>query len=350
MKGVRGGLYPTPTAMNAMRMDRALLRRAISRHGFTLVELLVVIAIIALLIALLMPAVQSAREAARRIQCANNLKQLGLALQTYHQSNGNFPAGSVSQDVANNLGFDPWDDARAASGAGLKGTSWMLAVLPQIEQTGIFNQWNFDTNVLGNAAIAQLNIAGFYCPSRRAGLQTGDSNRMISSTWTGGGTDYGGCAGGGNLFRNTVPHPWSAGTQPDNWHRTLRLGAFRPNQSVTVASMVDGTSNVILVGELQRLTVKNPIPDRASQDGWAVGGMATVFTTNDQELDCNTPPCRQTGGMNNFFFENPGSDHVGGATFGMADGSTHFISENVDSILLRNLGCMKSGEIKALPN
>jgi prepilin-type N-terminal cleavage/methylation domain-containing protein len=337
--------------MNATRMHRASPSRASSRHGFTLVELLVVIAIIALLIALLMPAVQSAREAARRIQCGNNLKQLGLALQSYHQANEKFPAGSVSQDVPNGLGFGPWDDARAASGAGLQGTSWMLSILPQMEQSAIFNQWNFNTNVLGNAALAQQNIAGFYCPSRRAGLQTGDSNRMISASFTGGGTDYGGCAGGGNLFVNSPTHAWSAnGSGADNWNRTLRSGAFRPNQSVTVASMTDGTSNVMLVGELQRLTVQNPIPDRASQDGWAVGGMATVFTTNDKELSCGTPPCRQTGGMNNFFFENPGSEHFGGATFGMADGSTHFISENVDSVLLRNLGCMKSGEIKSLPN
>jgi type II secretory pathway pseudopilin PulG len=314
------------------------------------VELLVVIAIIALLIALLMPAVQSAREAARRIQCGNNLKQLGLALQSYHQANEKFPAGSVSQDVANGLGFSPWEDAQAASGAGLQGTSWMLAVLPQMEQSGIFNQWNFNTNVLGNAALAQQNIPGFYCPSRRAGLQSGESNRMINSAWTGGGTDYGGCAGGGNLFVNSVPHAWSANSSgADNWHRSLRAGAFRPNQPVEIGSMRDGTSNVILVGELQRLTVRNPIPDRASQDGWAVGGMATVFATNDKELSCSSN-CRQTGGMNNFFFENPGSEHFGGATFGMADGSTHFLSENIDSILLRNLGCMKSGEIKGLPN
>jgi prepilin-type N-terminal cleavage/methylation domain-containing protein len=318
------------------------------RAAFTLVELLVVIAIIALLIAILLPSIQSARESARRIQCANNVKQLGMALLNYHQANGNFPVGSVSQDVAN-WGFSPWDDAQAASGAGLQGTSWMLAILPQIEQTPLYNQWNFSTNVLGNAVSAQQNIAGFYCPSRRSGLRPGDSNRLINAAWTGGGTDYGGCAGGGNLFVNTVPHAWSANTNgSDNWNQNLRAGAFRPNQRVAIANMLDGTSNTILVGELQRLTVTNPIPDRASQDGWAVGGMATLFSTNDKELSCSSN-CRQTGGMNNFFFENPGSDHSGGATLGMADGSTHFISENVDSILLRLLGCMKSGEDKSVP-
>jgi prepilin-type N-terminal cleavage/methylation domain-containing protein len=329
--------------MNATRMHRALLRRAIARHGFTLVELLVVIAIIGLLIALLMPAVQSARESARRIQCANNLKQLGLALQTYHQANEKFPAGSVS-GVDGSGRYIPWTDASASSGIGLRGTSWMLAVLPQMEQTGIFNQWNFETNVLGNAALAQYNIPGFYCPSRRAGLRSGDNDRMISTTWAGGGTDYGGCAGGGNLAVNTSPHPWAVESTGDSWGSKTRQGAFRPNEEVSVASMRDGTTNTFLVGELQRLTAGSPIPYRTSQDGWAVGGMATVFTTNDDEGGVY-----QTGGMNNYFFESPGSEHLGGATFGMADGSTHFLSENMDSILFRNLGCMKSGEIKALP-
>jgi prepilin-type N-terminal cleavage/methylation domain-containing protein len=315
--------------------------------AFTLVELLVVIAIIALLVSLLIPGVQGAREAARRIQCANNLKQLGLALQAYHSSNGAFPPGCVTTEATS---YRPWEDAGEASGAGLHGTSWMLMVLPQLEQSPLFNQWNFDTNVRGNAVLAQQNIAGFYCPSRRVGLRTGDSNRMIDSTWTGGGADYGGCAGGGNFLVNSLPHAWASTNTPgsDTWYKSARLGAFRPNQGVGAASMTDGTTNTILVGELQRLTIKNPIPDRASQDGWAVGGMATLFTTNDKELSCSSN-CRQTGGMNNFFIESPGSEHPGGATLGMADGSTHFISENVDSILLRNLGCMKSGQIKSLP-
>lgn len=325
-----------------------MIDRRLTRTAFTLVELLVVIAIIALLMGLLLPAVQGARESARRIQCANNLKQLGLALQAYDQSNGEFPAGSVSQEVTS---YGPLGDASAASGAGLHGTSWMLAVLPQLEQANLFNQWNFSTNVLGNAVTAQRDVAGFYCPSRRSGLRSGDGSRMINTGWTGGGTDYGGCAGGANLFTNAVPHPWASVNSNigDEWHQTKRRGAFRPNRSVKVASMRDGTSNTILVGELQRLTIRSPIPDRASQDGWAVGGMATVFGTNDKEVSCSSS-CRQTGGMNNFFFENPGSDHFGGATFGMADGSTNFISENVDSILFRNLGCINSGEIKALPN
>jgi prepilin-type N-terminal cleavage/methylation domain-containing protein len=330
-------------------MHCALPRRAISRHGFTLVELLVVIAIIALLIALLMPAVQSAREAARRIQCGNNLKQLGLALQSYHQANEKFPAGSVSSYV--NGVYNPWEEAKNGSGTNPQGTSWMLAVLPQMEQSGIFNQWDFDTNVLGNIGLAQQNIAGFYCPSRRAGLRSGDGSRMISSALTGGGTDYGGCAGGANLFKNIEDdYPWvsTSSRQNDEWFEPQRKGPFRPGQGVGVASIADGTTNTILVGELQRLTRNGTNPRFGSQDGWAVGGAATVFSTNDKELASNA--FYQTGGMNNFFFENAGSDHIGGATFGMADGSTHFISENIDSVLFRNLGCMSSDEIKAIPN
>lgn len=315
------------------------------RRAFTLVELLVVIAIIALLMALLLPSVQSAREAARRIQCANNLKQLALALQSHHQSMNAFPAGCITTEATS---YNPWDDAQAATGAGLHGTSWMLMTLPYMEQSNVFNQWNFNTNVRGNSLVAQQEIGGFYCPSRRVGLRSEDRARLIDSTWTGGGTDYGGCAGGGNFLTNSSPHPWVstlAANIPEYWWQPKQAGIFRPNQTTSAAKVLDGTSNTMIVGELQRLFVKNPVPYRASQDGWAVGGMATLFSTNDFEQG----GLYQTGGINNFFFENPGSEHAGGAQFGFADGSVHFFSENVSTVIFSYFGAMKSGEIKEMP-
>ena len=314
--------------------------------GFTLVELLVVIAIIAILIALLLPAVQAAREAARRTQCTNNVRQLGLALHNYAQAFGSFPPGSISEE---NTSYDPVTEASLASGDGLHGTSWILHLLPYLELAPVYDAWVFTSNVTGNAALAESNIGLLYCPSRRSSLRgPEDQDRLPDPNWSGGGTDYGGCAGGGNVFINSSPHRFVstiANAADDEWWFQIgRKGVFRPNQSVRFRSILDGTSSTIMVGELQRLTEStSSVPDvyRSSQDGWAVGGAATLFTTNDDE----SPGTRQTGGLNNLFFENPGSDHTGGAIFGLADGSVQFISENINILTFRYLGGMDDGQV-----
>src|SRR5712671_7533195 len=123
-------------------------------RGFTLIELLVVIAIIAVLIALLLPAIQQAREAARRTQCLNNIKQMGLALHNYHDVNKRFPIGQTAVlflDSVNPNGQQYADPQEAQypnlTGFGVHGTSWMLAILPFIEQAQLWQQWNFQFNV-----------------------------------------------------------------------------------------------------------------------------------------------------------------------------------------------------------
>ncbi len=270
-------------------------------RAFTLVELLVVILIISLLMALLLPAVQAAREAARRARCSNNLKQIGVALHSYSEFVETFPPGCIVS-TGTYPSYDPWTEASAAAGAGRSGISWLVMILPYLDQANLHASWDFKTNVRGNASAAQTEIALFYCPSRRNKLRPKDSSRMIDSTWKGGGTDYGGCLGAGNGWDNedsSTNHHKFANTPiaDERWDNPLVIGILTPNYGTGFMAIKDGTSHTILTGELQRLD--GSIDQRTSQDGWALGGVASLFTTAKSE----TNGLYQIGGMNNNFFE-----------------------------------------------
>jgi type II secretory pathway pseudopilin PulG len=294
------------------------------------VELLVVMAIISILVSLLLPAVQQAREAARRSSCQNNLKQIGLALHNYHESFLVFPPGAVASSppltvvicsTATGFGaINAWGEA--ALGPGFHGTSWLLQLLPALDQANIYGQWDFNTSVAGNAAVARTNIPLFYCPSRRAGV---DNPSIMFQNWTAGGTDYGGSIGACNGWHDCGVHEtWDVdtGRRPAGPCK----GVFRTNSSIRVANITDGTSNTIMTAEIQRLDGGTTIT--TSQDGWAVGGVATMFST------CSN----NCGGPNSNFFEELGSHHIGGCHVGLADGSVHFISENINRQILSELG------------
>jgi len=141
-------------ASNAFHRRR--LRARAERIAFTLVELLVVITIIGILIALLLPAVQAAREAARRLQCSNHLKQIGLALHNYASAAGSLPPGAIAID---RTGITQLSNVWADAANGEHGTSWMLRILPYLEQGALFDHWDFTKNVRGNAAVAAVDIA-----------------------------------------------------------------------------------------------------------------------------------------------------------------------------------------------
>ncbi|MBN2216508.1 MAG: DUF1559 domain-containing protein [Pirellulales bacterium] len=339
--------------------------------GFTLVELLVVIAIIGVLIALLLPAVQAAREAARRLQCANHLKQIGLALHGYAQGHNAFPPGCIVSQNGYPY-YDPFGEAgpypNVTSPNGAHGTSWMLMMLPYVEQASLYARWDFRTNVFGNAAVAQTDIAMFYCPSRRGAIRPEDlsplapwPSRMVDPSWSSGGTDYGGCLGAVNGWDDSVPpgkatnHRFTQITSKGLfWDFTgddaspSAIGIFRPNEPTKLNDVSDGTSNVIMIGEMQRLKWDGEKPEeQTSQDGWALGGVATLFSTANPSHSGGNSTGK--GGLNNDYFESPGSDHPGGAYFGAADGSVHFISENIDTNLFDVLGSMQDGGVASLP-
>jgi len=319
--------------------------RNTSRGGFTLVELLVVIAIIGILIALLLPAVQAARESARRTECTNKLKQIGLAVLHYEESLSVYPPGCIVS-TGSNLQWDPVSEAGNTSGGGLHGTSWLLQLLPHIEQENLYKKWDFTTNVRGNAVVAQTDLPIFYCPTRRNRIRPGDERMLLVGSWKGGGTDYGGCVGSGNAFNNdTAAHPFANGTVNDeDYFHMKRMGMFQPNKSIRNMQVRDGTSNTIMAGEMQRLW-DGSVTQRQSRDGWALGGVATLFSTADSE----SGGTYQTGGLNNEFFESPGSEHPSGANFCLGDGSVQFINENIDRMTFRYLGSMYDGESVTVP-
>ena len=325
------------------------------RSAFTLVELLVVIAIIGILIALLLPAVQAAREAARRISCSNHVKQIGLALLNYEQTRGGFPAACIVTTVASSADYN----IRKETETGPVGTSWILPLLPFMEYQGLYDQWDFTLTLQGNRPVGETDLPSFYCPSRRSEVGA-EYDRCMFLDWKAGGTDYGGCLGRANAYANTCDSAsgWCAhrlfredylkGEAPDAGKLN---GIFLPNESTSVADITDGTSHTIMIGEVQRLAPDPMLSgyDRTfkwTDDGWAVAGNATLFAVADtgNQWDPYLP-----GGLNNECFESPGSEHPGGAQFGLADGSVRFINEDVDTYIFSLMGSIADGIPFAMP-
>lgn len=364
-------------------------RRAI-RRGFTLIELLVVISIIAILIAILLPAVQQAREAARRSQCQNHLKQIGLALHNYQTAHGVFPPGMVTSRFLNSTGTttqqtnDPQEaiDPNGLNLSGLHGVSWMLHVLPYMDYADVYkgysecdgNVWFHGTiapnlcpsTVLSGPAILN-DIPAFYCPSRRSNMDTVKFNNTyrVDVNYTKGGNDYGGCAGSGILINDSTETPAGNGSvlrpvysmtaaqsaDPNNFlfaQTGLNMGVLFSNSSVRVTDITDGTSNVIMAGEMARFrtpAIAGQDVRRKSSDGWAWGGAATLFTTSiTPSLIPPTPQNRARGGINKGdHYSAPASDHTGLAQFCLADGSVRSLNENINEQILENLGNIASG-------
>jgi prepilin-type N-terminal cleavage/methylation domain-containing protein/prepilin-type processing-associated H-X9-DG protein len=292
------------------------------RRGFTLIELLVVIAIIAILIALLLPAVQAAREAARRMQCTNNLKQLALAAQTYHDQNGGFPMGDPLTPEPN-LGFRRQF-----------GNSIFIAMLPQIEQQALFNAWNFIQSPDGvqNGTVSGTGLSALWCPSdgniSRSFMQAGSSRRL---------TSYAGCMGTWGtepfiIFGIDVyyPAPMESNAQFVQIANSTN-GMFRYCYATPISAITDGTSNTILFGERA-----NGLLSSSDQNNWCWWLDAEVGDTLFHSL-YPINPFRKIAMVTaqeqntDSWVPTASSFHPGGANFAFADGSVHFLKDSIST-------------------
>ncbi len=288
------------------------------KQAFTLIELLVVIAIIAVLVAILLPAVQQAREAARRSSCQNNLKQIGIALHNYHDVHKCFPPSFFSRSAATN-------STGIKNGYifyGTPGYGWGYSILPFVEQGALFDK--FDPNVTNvrvstHQPDAQAVLTIFRCPSD-IGPELNDQRASYATS------NYTANYGSRNMTAQTT---LSGGTEAWGYYMNSDTGLFSPNSSRRIAEIRDGTSNTIMIGE----TVLAEFLGKQRRGSiWIGAPMGTGYTCNSMTLN-GSVDFRING-------SNPGafsSFHKGGAQFVFADGSTHFLSENLDGTIISNL-------------
>jgi prepilin-type N-terminal cleavage/methylation domain-containing protein/prepilin-type processing-associated H-X9-DG protein len=353
------------------------VNRKTLNHGFTLVELLVVIAIIGILVGLLLPAVQAAREAARRMQCTNNLKQLALASLNFESTYKGLPMG-------------------AEFGVG---TAWSALILPYIEQTNSYNlltmqedsyinaQWAAplpgmttsaaDPPVWRNLYVCETPVSAFRCPSSVMPIQAADisgDNWIVQKRAV---ANYLGCVTGRLLDDRrpqSVPRPWGGSStvevisdldgvfiQKMNHQRIKRDDRSYGMTGATLASIIDGTSNTFAFGEAEPdiLAVpemgvlrENNASMMGRKDHWFIGSddidttgqgdMSEMLGSTGVRLNYKKP----TVGTPEFaaYEFSFGSRHPGGANFAMVDGSVTFISDNVNAVTYSNLGNRMDGQ------
>ena len=335
-----------------------------ARHAFTLVELLVVIAIIGVLIALLLPAIQAAREAARRSQCTNNLRQLGIALQNYHSANKEFPPGNLGHRNPSNI-IRPRPVNDPTQRGFIPFTPHVVFLMPYLEENARFAIYdrNLDWNQQPVAILEQLRspLPTYQCPSDQ-GYQMFDvgNDGSNSDAFDDHKGNYGVNWGqweyldqfdqsvlGGNNTANI-------NTLDDNQRAPFAVG-----WGASISKIIDGTSNTFAMMELIQTPSEGGRVDRRGRIWNHVPGtyqITTKLTPNSEEQDVSVcqdfeelnAPCKNSP-TENLMHLTARSRHPGGVLVAMCDGSAQYVSDDIEPLTYKGLSSIDGGEVVQLP-
>jgi prepilin-type N-terminal cleavage/methylation domain-containing protein/prepilin-type processing-associated H-X9-DG protein len=323
------------------------------RRGFTLIELLVVIAIIAILIGLLLPAVQKVREAAARMKCQNNLKQLALSCHTFADNNQGLPPAMIDPGSTN------YNTPNNSSGYG---PNWIVLLLPYIEQANLYNQyttsissWLQNSNTDNNwRGVRGTTISSLLCPSDAASgtPYTGST----AGTWARGNYAANMGAGSAGNFNGTTSTMTPSGGTSINARGPMWITTQLPHRCMTIQGITDGSSNTVMLGELRAgLAATDP------RGVWALGHVGSSSVAAFAQGDCILINNRNGGaddvqGCSDNSAQGMGcctgcssnqavfrSQHTGGVNVSMADGSVRFLADSTSAQVLAQICSAQDG-------